>query len=319
MKLNVGCGWDYRRGWLNIDSSGNSAADRLMEAHRLDLPDCSAEEVRAAQLVEHLGFYRTKFFLAECWRVSKPGGRLLVETPDIEKTFSLYLAGGHAEKQNALGWVYGAETDGMNHLYCFPAPLLEELLAEAGFGIKSKEAFDYQPGRPALRYDCARETGENAALNSAFRRRLVENGTDGLGDELAAAAADLVVRRLLAARGDRRAALELASVCAPAALGYFELEEENERQPSPEAAACARLAEAGLQGLLYAGLEDACAGGWSDGAFEAQLARGRELVEAALRDGLPGGRRAESAPLFFTADCARAHLARRRALALKAE
>lgn len=319
MRINLGCGYDYRKGWLNIDSSGKSAADQLMEAHDLDLPDGAAEEIDAAQLVEHLGFFKTKFCLAECWRVLKPGGILRLETPDIDKTFALYLAGGDEGRQKALGWVYGAETPGMNHLYCFPAPLLEELLAEAGFAVKAKEEYEYQTGRPALRYDAVKKTGERAALNSAFRRKLVLNRLDGLGDELQAAAADLVARRALLCGGDRRQALDLALICAPAALEYFELEEENDHRPSPEAAACAKLAEAGLQSLLYAGLEAACAEVFSDAAYQAQAARGRELIEAALRGETPSGARpAGACPVFFTEDCARAHIASRRAMALRA-
>jgi len=93
VRLNIGCGWNYLAGWVNLDSSADSAADRRMMAHDLDFPEASVQEIKALQLIEHLGFFKAKYFLAECWRVLVPGGRLTLETPDIEKTFRAFLDG----------------------------------------------------------------------------------------------------------------------------------------------------------------------------------------------------------------------------------
>ncbi|MCX5792010.1 MAG: SAM-dependent methyltransferase [Elusimicrobia bacterium] len=315
MKINIGCGYNYLPGYLNIDASGASAADRRMEAHALDLPDRSAEEIKALQLVEHLGFFKTKYFLAECWRVLAAGGTLSLETPDIEKTFEVFLNGGHKIKEAALGWVYGSETPGMNHLYCFPAGLLEELLSEAGFEVTARAAFDFQPGRPALRFAAAKRAGEKAALNAALRRRLAQKGLAGFSDELEAAGMDLVVRRLLGCGGDKARALELALYSASAVLEFFSLEEENDHHPSAEAAACSKLAAAGVQALLLSELEKNCAGGEvTQEAFAAALEHGRGLLAAALRGETPAPAGPGPAPLVFTFDTARAVLAKKRAL-----
>ena len=75
-----------------------------------------------------------------------------LETPHIEKTFEIFLAGDHAVKEAALGWVYGSETPGMNHLYCFPEELLADSLEEAGFERGRKRGIIFQPSRPALRF-----------------------------------------------------------------------------------------------------------------------------------------------------------------------
>ncbi|HNW43518.1 MAG TPA: hypothetical protein PKI19_03380 [Elusimicrobiales bacterium] len=318
MKLNIGCGYNYLPGYLNIDSSGDSAADRLMPAHALDCRDACAEEVKALQLVEHLGFFKTKYFLAECWRVLKPGGTLLIETPDIEKTFEIFLRGDHKIKEAALGWVYGSESPGMNHLYCFPFELLEELLNEAGFKLRAREDFNFQEQRPALRCRAVKEAGEKAALNAALRRRLAEKDLAGWGDELAAAGMDLVIRRLLRCGRDKTKAFELALYSAPAALEFFALEEENEHHPSAEAAACARLCAAGLQAQLISGLEKECAGGdVTPELFAAAAARGRALLAAALADGPLPAAEAGPVPAVFTFDAARAFIARKKALAAK--
>ncbi|PKM98777.1 MAG: hypothetical protein CVU79_01655 [Elusimicrobia bacterium HGW-Elusimicrobia-3] len=318
MKLNIGCGYNRLEGWLNVDNNPDSAADTLMEAHDLRLESASAEEVKALQLVEHLGFFKAKYFLSECWRVLKPGGTLTLETPDIEKTFSVFLAGDAAAREAALGWVYGPETAGMGHAYCFPKELLAELLAEAGFETRAVTEFLFQPHRPALRFEALKKEGERAALNAALRRRLLDRGLAAFGREEESAGLELAVRRLAGGAGDPGSELEQALVSAPAALEYFTLAEENEPRPSPEAAACARLAEWGLQGRLaaeflanYGSAEDA------DRAARSALELGRQLLKAALAGAAAphGPPPADRAPAVFTREAAAAwvfRLARRR-------
>ena len=315
MKLNIGCGYNRLEGYLNLDSSPASAADRLMPAHDLEFESCSVSEIKALQLVEHLGFFKTKFFLSECWRVLKPGGTLRIETPYIEKTFELFLAGDRRVKEAALGWVYGSETPGMNHLYCFPKELLAEPLAGAGFEIESAEEFLFQPYRPALRFDAAKKDGEKPALNSALRRRLLDEHLADLTCELEGAGLELIIGKLMEGGGNSAAALEQALYSVPAALEYFTLKEETEKHPSREAAACARLAEWAIQGRLAAeyaaGIENGLA---AAAAFEAAFALGRGLTAHAL-SGNPrpyGPAPAADAPRVLTLETAAAWLFKRR-------
>lgn len=315
MKLNLGCGYNRLEGWLNLDASRASAADRLMPAHDLDFPAASVSEVRATQLAEHLGFFKTKYFLSECWRVLEPGGQLLLETPHIEKTFEIFLAGDHAVKESALGWIYGSETPGMGHVYCFPAPLLEELLTEAGFAAERREEFFFQAARPALRFLAVKKQGEKAALNAALRRKLLDDGTVVFGDEEISAGLELAVRRLVAGGGNSAAELEQALVIAPAALAYFSLSEENEHRQSREAAACARLCGWELQGRQAAAYLAGLEAGLDEGkAFEAAMARGRELLAAALTgpELPPGPGPVPGAPAVFTPASAAAWAFRRK-------
>ncbi|MDO8805771.1 MAG: hypothetical protein Q7R35_15230 [Elusimicrobiota bacterium] len=280
-----------------------------MEAHDLALESCSASEIKALQLVEHLGFFKTKYFLSECWRVLKPGGTLTIETPHIEKTFGIFLAGDRVVKEAALGWVYGSETPGMNHLYCFPKELLEELLAGSGFGIKSAGEFHFQPNRPALRFEAVKKDGERLTLNSALRRRLLDRGLADFACELAGAGLELVIKRLVEGCGDPAAELGQALYSAPAALEYFTLAEENEKHPSREAAACARLAGWNLQGRLAAEFADGLKKGLAAAAaFEAGLALGRGLASRALSETPApyGPGPAAGAPAVFTLETASA-------------
>lgn len=313
MKLNIGCGYNRFEGWLNLDSSPDSAADRLMPAHDLAFPDASVSEIKAHQLVEHLGFFRTRFFLSECWRVLIPGGALTLETPHIEKTFGVFLNGDRRAREAALGWVYGSETPGMNHLFCFPGDLLAEILVGAGFEVKNLSEFEFQPYRPALRIEAVKKSGEKAALNAALRRRLLDKGLAVFGDELESAGLEQVIAGLLSAAGDPAKALEQALYCAPAALEYFTLEEENEERASREAGACARLAGWNAQGRLAEAFRLAVERGLPPAeAFAEAQALGRELAGLALAgSGAPAGSAAAGAPAVLTAETVSAWLAKK--------
>ncbi|MHB8510921.1 MAG: methyltransferase domain-containing protein [Actinomycetota bacterium] len=94
--LDVGCGLGYMleaardRGWkaTGVDPSPFSVANAQrngFEAHhglldRLNLPSESFDALTLLQVVEHL--LDPRELLAECWRLIRPGGAILVETPN---------------------------------------------------------------------------------------------------------------------------------------------------------------------------------------------------------------------------------------------
>jgi len=322
MKLNLGCGYNYLPGWVNADSDPACLPDLVLEAHDLPQPSGSAGEIKALQLVEHLGFFKTRYFLSECWRVLEPGGLLTLETPDIESTFGVFLSGGPDVKEAALGWVYGSETPGMNHLYCFPKDLLSALLAEAGFEIKETSGFFYQPNRPALRYAAVKAGGERAALASALRRRLLDGKLADLGRELVCAGQETVIKGILDAHGDPEKVFRLALYSAPFALEYFSLAGENEKREPALAAACERLAEWKAQGRLasvYAA--EAGKGRAPREAYGAALAFGVTLLAEAAA-GRPSPDRpppADGAPSVFTRELAEAWFFKKTALEARAD
>lgn len=154
MKLNIGCGKQYKEGFINIDVFDTTVADKIMPAHNLAFPSNSIDEIQAMQLIEHLGYINARYALAEWFRVLKPGGTLWIETPDIETAFRKYLNGTHSTKKELLSWIYGLDSQGMSHQLCFPDVLLEDLLRKAGFVVLKKSFLEQEENNPTLRICC---------------------------------------------------------------------------------------------------------------------------------------------------------------------
>ena len=85
MRINLGCGLIYKKGFVNVDGFDSTVADLLMSAFNLDLDDNIADVIESSQVLEHLGAVKSLYALSECFRVLKPEGTLLIESKKIEK------------------------------------------------------------------------------------------------------------------------------------------------------------------------------------------------------------------------------------------
>lgn len=81
MKLNLGCGEDRLEGYTNIDLY--TEADLKQDAR--DLSQFSeVDEILAKHLIEHFQVYEADKVIKEWHRALKVGGKLIIETPDME-------------------------------------------------------------------------------------------------------------------------------------------------------------------------------------------------------------------------------------------
>ena len=150
MRLNLGCGKHYKEGFVNIDAFDTTVADMLMSVEDLAFPSNSVDAIEACQLIEHLGYHHTIFALGEWFRVLKPGGTLLIETPDLEASMRQYLHGDHDAKKEILTWIYGVESPGMEHRLCFPKVLIKNLLKKSGFTAITASYFTTEKYHPVM-------------------------------------------------------------------------------------------------------------------------------------------------------------------------
>lgn len=185
MKLNLGCGGDYKKGYLNVDAFDDTVADKIMSAFNLDLEENSFDEIYMSQLIEHLGIVGGIHSLSECFRVLEPGGKLIIETPDLRKSFEKYLNGDRETRKNILPWIYGVDISGMIHRFCYPEDLLEETLQNTGFINIKKEFFEIDQYEPVLKIICEKPTEyKSYQVMAIFRKKLLENKIINLDDQI---------------------------------------------------------------------------------------------------------------------------------------
>lgn len=85
MKLNLGCGLDYREGWVNVDRRWPGLPEYIKMDMDVDLEgpwpwaDGSAEEIVAYSVFEHVE--SVPHVMAEAHRVLQPGGKLRILGP----------------------------------------------------------------------------------------------------------------------------------------------------------------------------------------------------------------------------------------------
>lgn len=173
MKLNLGCGKKYKEGFINIDAFDSTVADKIMSVLDLEFYSNVVDEIEASQLIEHLGYINAIYALAEWFRVLKPGGTLLIETPDIETSFKEYIKGDHETRKDLLSWIYGAESQGMQHRLCFPEVLIKNLLEKSGFTDIKTSFLTIEKNHPILRICCKKPKNYKIyQIISDYRKKL---------------------------------------------------------------------------------------------------------------------------------------------------
>ncbi len=92
-KLHLGAGEHVHPGWLNTDLNDFKREHELvhLDARKpFPLPDASFDAVYSEHMIEHLTYADGQQCLRECFRVLRPGGRIRIATPSLERLLSLY-------------------------------------------------------------------------------------------------------------------------------------------------------------------------------------------------------------------------------------
>ncbi len=198
MKLNIGCGAVYKKGFVNIDAFDDSVADTKMRAYDLDFEDSIVEYIECAHVLEHMGAVKGIYALSECYRVLKPGGVLRIATPNIEKAFHNFTWKEYEDRKYLMNWIYGLDMPGMNHKYGYPEELLRELLSEIGFVDINTQKNAQQSNYPELIAMCKKPLlSDRFDLISQLRHQLVRNDVLLLDNQVIGLDQDRIVRRLI--------------------------------------------------------------------------------------------------------------------------
>lgn len=91
LKLNLGSGKKRIDGYTNIDINPDTNPDIVADICQLPLDSGVCDEVMAIHTLEHLWLQDVLPALKEWFRVLRPGGRLVLELPCLEKILKNFM------------------------------------------------------------------------------------------------------------------------------------------------------------------------------------------------------------------------------------
>jgi predicted SAM-dependent methyltransferase len=104
-KLQIGA-WNHRlEGWLNTDLwPDHPKLVHLDAAAKFPLPEASFNYVYSEHVIEHLPFSSGRQMLRESFRILKPGGKIRIATPDLQKFLDMMQAKAGPDGEAYLIW-----------------------------------------------------------------------------------------------------------------------------------------------------------------------------------------------------------------------
>lgn len=140
--LNIGCGARVWDGFTNIDFPGNWSGrkpDIEADIRSIPLPDDHADSAYAIHVLEHFYRYETDDVLKEWIRVLKPGGKLVIEVPCLDRVihhFNLAMKNKEPINYQRTMWrLYGDpiyKVPEMVHRWCFSTNELIAVMRDLG-------------------------------------------------------------------------------------------------------------------------------------------------------------------------------------------
>lgn len=134
VRVNLGCGNKYLDGWINVDK-GDWTKDVDSDLTKLPFDDDYADEALSVHVIEHFYVWEAPDVLEEWLRILKPGGKLIIECPDLQKTI-LHMANGETRPELTMWPLYGDPRYGdplMCHKWGYTPNSLSKLMDYVGF------------------------------------------------------------------------------------------------------------------------------------------------------------------------------------------
>jgi predicted SAM-dependent methyltransferase len=106
-KLQLGTGSNVYEGWLNtdvVDYKQESEVVYLDARKRFPLPDAEFDFAFSEHMIEHMSYPEGLHCLKECQRILKPGGRIRVATPSLDRLVRLYAPEQTDLQRRYLHW-----------------------------------------------------------------------------------------------------------------------------------------------------------------------------------------------------------------------
>ena len=98
LKLHLGCGAEHLDGYVNIDADPDAAADLYLDfryLYRVLAPE-SVAEVMMIHSLSYLNLWEARDLFRELYALLEPGGKLIIELPDITHCARKILEAGQS-------------------------------------------------------------------------------------------------------------------------------------------------------------------------------------------------------------------------------
>jgi len=136
-KLNLGCGFDIRDGYINIDLRTDIEGVTVADITNLNFQPNTIDEILALDVFEHIS-HQESFKVLKHWHsLLKPGGKLVLRSPSIDVIFENYYEKTEKTKDDIIRLIeilYGKQNYETNFHYTVLHPnLINYWMKKIGF------------------------------------------------------------------------------------------------------------------------------------------------------------------------------------------
>jgi glycosyltransferase involved in cell wall biosynthesis len=162
LRLHLGCGENYLEGYINIDFPPDAhtvmsvQADIYQDITQLQFPNDSVDEIRLHHVFEHFDRVTALALLIKWYEWLKIGGRLHIETPDLEGCAKIIASNASFNlKQAIIRHLFGShEASWAYHLDGWSTEKFNVILTKFGFEVSSRtwqwQKYPYLPNVEAV-------------------------------------------------------------------------------------------------------------------------------------------------------------------------
>lgn len=160
VRINLGSGDKNLEGYVNVDivdARSGIRPDVVCDIRKLEFPDAYAAEILSIHTIEHFYYWEVDEVLREWKRVLKPGGKLILECPNIVYAARRIVGNERRLLSPRLGWrstmfvLYGDpawEDPFMCHRWGWSPLSLRKKLEEIGFRKVGRDLARFKKSYP---------------------------------------------------------------------------------------------------------------------------------------------------------------------------
>lgn len=161
IRLNLGCGDKILPGYVNVDVAPERAGnlpDVVSDVRNLSIfEDNYADEILSVHVVEHFWRWEVESILKEWVRVLKPGGKMILECPNLRSACEEFLKNSDIgaqpgpEGQRTMWVFYGDprwKDPLMVHRWGYTPRSLAQIMSLAGLGDLKQEPAQFKLREP---------------------------------------------------------------------------------------------------------------------------------------------------------------------------